>query len=101
MGQRSAVSEYGKLILHYGITALHGYHLPVPKNLKTSRKKQKKINSGIQLGFCGGDSEPYGGEGSSAMGIRQLMEPDSLEEDAEKMIFPSSFMRKRDGKIKG
>ena len=35
------------------------------------------------------------------MGIRQLMEPDSLEEDAEKMIFPSSFMRKRDGKIKG
>ena len=41
------------------------------------------------------------GGGSSAMGIRQLMEPDSLEEDAEKMIFPSSFMRKRDGKIKG
>ena len=35
------------------------------------------------------------------MGIRQLMEHDSLEEDAEKMIFPSSFMRKRDGKIKG
>ena len=34
------------------------------------------------------------------MGIRQLMEPDSLEEDAEKMIFPSSFMRKRDGKNK-
>ena len=44
---------------------------------------------------------PMVGGGSSAMGIRQLMEPDSLEEDAEKMIFPSSFMRKRDGKNKG
>lgn len=53
------------------------------------------------MAFAEGDSEPYGGGGSSAMGIRQLMEPDSLEEDAEKMIFPSSFMRKRDGKVKG
>ena len=34
------------------------------------------------------------------MGIRQLMEPDSLEEDAEKMIFPSPFMRERDGRLK-
>lgn len=38
---------------------------------------------------------PMVGGGSSAMGIRQLMEPDSLEEDAEKMIFPSSFIEEK------